>query len=119
MAKNKLKKKSGVANRIFCGFLLVVLIFYTICLSIPLVWGFYTTFKSPDDWMISEVWPSLNITFINYTTAFSKMYVQVGKLKYYMQHLMSNSLVYAYLNALGVLVSAYTKPFALLLFAYV
>lgn len=95
MAKNKIKSGSSISNKIFYGFLFTVLVFYTICLLVPLVWGFYTTFKSPNDWMTNEVWPSLNITFDNYVNAFSMLYVQEGRFIYRLQHLLSNSVVYA------------------------
>ena len=95
MTNYKEKGKIGVSNKIFFGFLFFVLIFYTVCLLVLLVWGFYTSLKSPNDWMINEVWPSLNITFENYTTAFSSMYVQVGNKYFFMQHLLTNSVVYA------------------------
>ncbi len=94
MATKKIDK-SSVSNRIFFSLLLIFLIFYCVCLLIPLVWGFYTTFKAPNEWMENEVWPSINITFENYTTAFSSLYVQVGQTFFYLQHLLLNSVIYA------------------------
>ena len=101
MNKMMQKSKMSLSNKIFYGFLFTVLALYTICLLIPLVWGFYTTFKSPDDWMRNEVWPSLNITFENYTTAFSRLYVKAGQSYFYMQHMLLNSVIYALGSAIS------------------
>ena len=109
MVRYKEKGRSGVSNKIFFGFLFTVLILYVICLLIPLVWGFYTSFKSPNDWMVNEVWPSLNITFENYVSAFSSMYVQVGRTYFYTHHLLMNSFFYALGSAIvGAFVTCIT-----------
>ena len=100
MAHIKEKSKTSTSNKLFFGFLFVILVFYVICLLIPLIWGFYTSLKSPNDWMIDEVWPSFNVTFENYVSAFSLLYVQVGQTYFYMQHLLTNSVVYALGSAL-------------------
>ena len=118
MKENTVIKKTEMNKRdiAFFGILFVILVLYVICLLIPLIWGFYTSLKSPGEWMDNPVWPTLNITFDNYILAFSMFKVDVnsaeGTTTFFIHHLFMNSLLYA----LG---SAFVATMATCITAYI
>ena len=118
MVRYKEKGRSGVSNKIFFGFLFTVLVLYVICLLIPLIWGFYTSFKSPNDWMINEVWPSFNVTFENYVSAFSSMYVQVGQTYFF--YALGSAIVGAFVTCItAYMVAKFNYKFSKIVYAVV
>ena len=82
---------------------LVVLVIYTISLSLPMIWGIYTSLKDIMSFIEDPVWPSLSFSFENYIQAFDQFKTDIDVMvdgvktvqTVYYEHMMVNSLVYS------------------------
>lgn len=82
---------------------LVVLVIYTISLSMPMIWGIYTSLKDIMSFIEDPVWPSLSFSFENYIQAFDQFKTDIDVMvdgtktvqTVYYEHMMVNSLVYS------------------------
>ena len=82
---------------------LVVLVIYTISLSLPMIWGIYTSLKDIMSFIEDPVWPSLSFSFENYIQAFDQFKTDIDVMEdgiktvqtVYYEHMMVNSLVYS------------------------
>jgi ABC-type glycerol-3-phosphate transport system permease component len=99
-SKQHLKKRPF---SVFFLILFVLLVIYAIGLLAPIVWAFFTSFKSQTEYEFMENvihWPT-QWTFSNYIEAYKKFYVRVYDaqgnplMDYYMPGLFMNSFLYA------------------------
>lgn len=57
--KIRKSKKSFTIHQVFSIILIVVLMIYTICLILPILWGVFTSVKSFEDFRVDPVYPPL------------------------------------------------------------
>ena len=87
----------------FAIVVLVVLITYLVSLSLPMIWGIYTSLKDSWGFIVDPVWPSFELSFENYVQAFEQFFMQVEKevdgvqmvKTVYYEEMMLNSIIYA------------------------
>lgn len=88
---------------IFAYVVLAILITYTVSLSLPMLWGIYTSLKDTMSFIEDPVWPSFEFSFENYLQAFEQFFMQVEKevdglqmvKTVYYEEMMMNSIIYA------------------------
>ncbi len=101
MKKNN--KPRGYAR--FTAFGIVVYVFLVIfCISLilPMVWGFFTSLKSFDDFMLNPLFFPKKLYFKNYATIIEEFYVPVqveyGTMEIGILNMILNSLIYSFIT---------------------
>ena len=98
---NNMENKKNIPT--FAIVVLVVLITYLVSLSLPMIWGIYTSLKDSWGFIVDPVWPSFELSFENYVQAFEQFFMQVEKevdgvqmvKTVYYEEMMLNSIIYA------------------------
>ena len=96
MPKNKSKQKFSL----FDGFILLILILYSIALFALILWGVFTSFKTWDNFRTDKIGFPNPIAFENISIVWNAFYVHNGAREVMAGEMMLNTILYAFGGAL-------------------